>query len=224
MKQDKRPKIQEQVNINKTPKIQEDPARYKDQNISWQLNRLDLEGKWGISSFKNQITFSYTGNLLQDLVDHYKGLDQVPVKVNDALEKLDGKTFNSIEDFIIRLNIESNGGADAAIIKFIVKAFQQNIFWVEVFPKLAHFESNNWNVIEKEPYGKYGKTKHHSVAISALIPEAQKRLIELKLDDIEELFSIRLTGKIRIWGIRKLSYLQVLWFDFEHEVCPSTYN
>ena len=35
------------------------------------------------------------------------------------------------------------------------------------------------------------------------------------------LFSVRLTGRIRLWGLRDVSILRVLWWDPEHTVCPS---
>ena len=46
-------------------------------------------------------------------------------------------------------------------------------------------------------------------------------LKRLKIDDIDSLFSLRLDGTLRIFGIRKQNYLQILWVDQNHEVCPS---
>ena len=96
-----------------------------------------------------------------------------------------------------------------------------NLFWTDIYPKIKHFEAKTWHEIEKERTGSRGKSKHHSVNISDIIPDAQKRLEDLKLDDIDSLFSMRLTGEQRIWGIRNFSYMQVLWFDLKHEICPS---
>lgn len=61
----------------------------------------------------------------------------------------------------------------------------------------------------------------HNVAKQKLIKEAQQRLIDIKLDDLDELFSMRFTGKKRIWGIRDGNIFKILWWDPEHQVCPS---
>ncbi len=61
----------------------------------------------------------------------------------------------------------------------------------------------------------------HLVQIGDLCSEAQKRLLELSKDDCDELFSLRVTGKKRIWGIKDGNILWLLWWDPNHEVCPS---
>jgi len=40
---------------------------------------------------------------------------------------------------------------------------------------------------------------------------AQKKLAELQLDDIETLVSLRLTGRQRIWGIKIQNIFKILW-------------
>ncbi len=61
----------------------------------------------------------------------------------------------------------------------------------------------------------------HLVQVSNLCSQAQRRLLELRKDDCDELFSLRVTGRQRIWGIKDCSILWLLWWDPEHEVCPS---
>lgn len=61
----------------------------------------------------------------------------------------------------------------------------------------------------------------HAVVVGDLIPEAQKRLVEIQKDDLDELFSWRITGKKRVWCIKECSMLWLLWWDPEHQVCPS---
>jgi hypothetical protein len=65
------------------------------------------------------------------------------------------------------------------------------------------------------------KNGSHFVNISKLIPEAQKRLTQIKKDDLDELFSFRVSGKKRVWGIREGRLFWILWWDPNHEVCPS---
>ncbi len=62
---------------------------------------------------------------------------------------------------------------------------------------------------------------NHSVSVSEMIREAQKRLEELNLDDQDELYRLRMNGKLRLWGIRDRNILRLLWWDREHEICPS---
>lgn len=64
-------------------------------------------------------------------------------------------------------------------------------------------------------------TGSHNVLISKLIKEAKERLMELRIDDRDELFSMRFTGKKRVWGIRDGNVFKVLWWDPKHEICPS---
>ncbi len=61
----------------------------------------------------------------------------------------------------------------------------------------------------------------HLVQVDSLCAKAQKRLLELRKDDCDELFSLRFTGCKRIWGIKDGNILWLLWWDPDHEVCPS---
>jgi hypothetical protein len=82
--------------------------------------------------------------------------------------------------------------------------------------KLSEFESMIWNEISVQ-----GKKQHHSVTIDQLSKEAQTRLEEKNIVDIDELFSLRLSGKQRVWGILEQGILNLLWWDPNHQVCPS---
>jgi hypothetical protein len=61
----------------------------------------------------------------------------------------------------------------------------------------------------------------HLVSVEQFSSIAQKRLREISKDDLDELYSLRLTGKKRIWGIKSSNILRILWWDPEHRVCPS---
>lgn len=60
----------------------------------------------------------------------------------------------------------------------------------------------------------------HLAKVEKLIPEAQQRLEELLQDDLDELYSLHLTAKRRIWGIKDANILWLLWWDPLHEVYP----
>jgi hypothetical protein len=86
----------------------------------------------------------------------------------------------------------------------------------EVRTKLAQLESMTWNEILVA-----GKKQNHSVAVWKLSNEAQNRLAFIGLGDTEELVSLRLSGRERVWGLRQGAAMLILWWDPEHDVCPS---
>jgi len=61
----------------------------------------------------------------------------------------------------------------------------------------------------------------HSVCVSELVSDAQKRLQKIGQDDLDELYSLRLTGKQRVWGIKERNIFWLLWWDPTHSICPS---
>lgn len=85
---------------------------------------------------------------------------------------------------------------------------------VRVLGRLRSFESMTWTEIEQG-------TGSHFVACDQIISEAHKRLEQLRLDDIERLFSLRMEGKPRIWGIRVGNILRIIWWDAEHKIYHS---
>jgi hypothetical protein len=87
----------------------------------------------------------------------------------------------------------------------------------EVLGKLSEFEKLNWNEILVTR-----KKHNHEVDIGDLCKVAQSRLVEIFQDDVESLVSLRLSGAERVWGIREKSVLKLLWWDPNHQVCPST--
>ncbi|EDN70047.1 hypothetical protein BGP_3848 [Beggiatoa sp. PS] len=88
--------------------------------------------------------------------------------------------------------------------------------WQEIIQKLGQFETRTWAEIKSDG-------NNHAVDIqNSPNPAVPKRLAEIHLDDIDELFSLRLSGKERIWGILEQHILQIIWWDPNHEVWPST--
>lgn len=86
----------------------------------------------------------------------------------------------------------------------------------EILGKLREFEKLTWNEILV-----VNKKRNHAVAVSELCKDARDRLRELNLDDYDELVSLRLSGVERVWGFRLREVLNLLWWDPDHEVCPS---
>lgn len=79
--------------------------------------------------------------------------------------------------------------------------------------KLQEFERRNWDEITK--------SGSHPIAVSRIEKLAQDRLREIRKDDVDELMSFRLTGRERVWCVKQLSIMKVLWWDPNHEICPA---
>lgn len=92
--------------------------------------------------------------------------------------------------------------------------FDRDTFRELLRDKIKSFESMTWRDIKRGG-------DNHGVAVEKLIKRAQDRLEELRLDDIDELFSLRCTGRQRIWGIEVGAILRLLWWDPNHEICPA---
>jgi hypothetical protein len=86
----------------------------------------------------------------------------------------------------------------------------------DVLDRLKQLETMSWHEIES-------KTGSHFIETgdTGFCKQARDRLAEIRQDDADALFSLRVTGRRRIWGIRDGGILRILWWDPEHEVYPS---
>ena len=83
----------------------------------------------------------------------------------------------------------------------------------ELLTKIFEFQKLSWQDLKN--------SGSHFVRVGDLCSMAQKRLQVIKKEDLDELFSLRLTGRKRIWGIKEGNILWLLWWDPEHKVCSS---
>jgi len=83
----------------------------------------------------------------------------------------------------------------------------------DVLDKLKGFERMSWPEI--------GSSGSHFIPLNMIVKEARQRLVELNLDDTDELYSLRVSGKVRLWGLRSNDKFSLLWWDPDHEICPS---
>lgn len=87
--------------------------------------------------------------------------------------------------------------------------------------KMINYSRMTWNEIRRQQHD-YAKSKHHYIGSEAISKEAQKRLKVMKLWDFsEDLFSFAFNNKLRIIGLKESDGFHVLWYDVNHEVCPS---
>lgn len=87
-----------------------------------------------------------------------------------------------------------------------------------VITKLKELEGQTWSEILGANGGRKYGTNNHFENVSKLIPEAQKRWKELKLDEYDRVFSLRLTGTHRLYGILLDGVFKVIWLDLNHEI------
>lgn len=85
----------------------------------------------------------------------------------------------------------------------------------DIHSKLAAFESLTWKEILLVQ-----KKRNHLIQVEDICKEAKARLAKLRLDDYEEIISLRLSGAERVWGIPQMGALTLLWWDPNHEVYP----
>ena len=83
----------------------------------------------------------------------------------------------------------------------------------EVMDRLHEFETKSWYEI--------AKTGSHPIQVYKCERAAKDRLMNINQDDIDELMSFRISGKKRVWCIKDRNIMRVLWWDPEHQVCPS---
>lgn len=86
----------------------------------------------------------------------------------------------------------------------------------EVREKLSQFETMTWREMLMD-----AKKRYHNVPIANLSSAAQARLEQLGQADIDQILSLRISAKERVWGIQHSAVVNLLWWDPEHQVCPS---
>ena len=203
--------------IKKEPKNETIP-NYQEMYPVWQIGYLDIEGKWGYKAFSDIISFNISDELLDYLMTN-KYED-----IYDLLSELQHKEHSSINDFLKKLGKSKIKNIPSDCLYLISQQIQRYFFLSKIFPKLKEFEKLTWREIEDFKHGEKNKTNSHSIEVSKLCKEAQNRLKNLNMDDVDEIYSLRLEGKLRIFGLRELNCLKILWIDREHEVCPSKRN
>jgi hypothetical protein len=83
----------------------------------------------------------------------------------------------------------------------------------EIMEKLHNFETMHETEIRAQG--------SHPVEISLFAKTARDRLGDIQLDDIDEMMSFRITGAGRVWCRMDRNMMLILWWDPQHEVCPS---
>jgi hypothetical protein len=87
----------------------------------------------------------------------------------------------------------------------------------EWFDRLCEFEKMTWNEILV-----VAKKQNHNVNVEDLDKAARDRLEKVfGVVDFDEMLSLRVGGKERIWGLLDRGAVTLVWWDTDHAVCPS---
>ncbi len=89
-------------------------------------------------------------------------------------------------------------------------------WWDAILPKLQDIETMTWAAVMAAAGGRREGNNSHPVKVEDMCKKAQDRLVEIGQEDLEELFSLRLTGTKRIYGIRDRHTLRLVWYDRYH--------
>ena len=88
----------------------------------------------------------------------------------------------------------------------------------ELLTRFRRWEAMTWSQILAEA----GRTRNHFIDVSQCCPDAQARLGFLGLDDQEQLMSLSVNSRARVIGILDRAIFKILWWDPDHQICPST--
>ncbi len=89
---------------------------------------------------------------------------------------------------------------------------------VQVIERLKNLESMTWGDILDT-----GRKHNHPCDTSDICKDAQECLDDDWQGGLDEVVTLRVTGKKRVWGIIENGVCFLLWWDPNHRVYPSTY-
>jgi len=92
----------------------------------------------------------------------------------------------------------------------------------DIVSKLCAYEKMTWAEIDGMPKAGIDTrgSRNHFVSVNDMCKKAQIRIDNLHLLS-DEYYSIALSGRSRLWGILDDGVFSILWYDQDHEVCPS---
>lgn len=107
--------------------------------------------------------------------------------------------------------------------KFAFDLSRSDFKHMEVLQKLIEYGNMKWAEIDRQQHDQFGKKKHHYLSLGSLSSEAAARIRAKQLEeDTELIFSFALQNRLRIIGIREKAEFHIVWYDPNHEFCPST--
>ena len=93
----------------------------------------------------------------------------------------------------------------------------------EILDKIIAYSNMTWDEVKKQTHDRKNKSKHHFLDMDALSADAIARIRAKHFEDRyqDSIFSFAFKNRLRIIGIRDGEEFHVVWFDPNHEFCPS---
>ncbi len=85
----------------------------------------------------------------------------------------------------------------------------------EIAKCLKDYEHKTWRQVRAN------FKRDHPIDPDRICTEAKHRLVGLKVEEMDELWSFRIDAKRRVWGARFGRTFFVLWWDPQHQVYPT---
>lgn len=219
-----KPKIPKNKEIPQSGKHAEtkvDPNAYKSMNIAWRLNRVDDDSDWGLRKMTDRITCEIHYEDISVIVDSQLSDSSF---YDAVLDTSDGTYYENIPHYFKRITEKVTGLIDPTDLQIVSRNIDFTFSHTTLLEELKAQENMTWDTIEKAVHGRGGKSKNHEIPVYQLVKEAKQRLRDLDLDERESLFSLRLSGKKRVWGIRNFNVLEILWIDPDHQIYEGDEN
>lgn len=94
----------------------------------------------------------------------------------------------------------------------------------EILDTVIEYNQLTWAEIMRATHGTRGKTNHHYIGdhlddLSKAAKDDVRKFVEEQ--QLDKLFSFRLNGKTRIYGLRDGEKFEVMWYDPNHEFYPT---
>ena len=89
-----------------------------------------------------------------------------------------------------------------------------------IITKLKDLEGLTWQEIMSASGGRAHGTNNHFEDVADLCKEARNRILELHMEDVDRVFSLRLTSTERLYGIIDEGIFFIIWYDPNHEIYP----
>lgn len=88
-----------------------------------------------------------------------------------------------------------------------------------LFEKLKSYETMKWSDIDRAAGGRRHGTNSHHIEVTNLCKKAQEALKDMNYAE-DEIYSLRLSGTVRLFGLIRGGILEIIWLDTNHEICP----
>lgn len=91
----------------------------------------------------------------------------------------------------------------------------------EILQKLMDYGRMTWSEIDRQQHDR-GRSKHHYLEYESLGAEAKDRISAREFEgETDAIYSFALQNLLRVIGLRQGAEFYVVWYDPNHEFCPS---